>query len=114
MHIDNVHKYLEYYVLCEDFNKSKVRTFNIFNHGYIYERLPILIKHYDNYKTFKKELLSLFKYCYLSKREWEIFIEVRDNVNKVSIYEQIEPNIDIIAKYVIEMYNKVKRKKLII
>ena len=114
MHIDNVHKHLEYYVLCEDFNKSKVRKINIFKHGYIYERLPILIKQYKDYKSFKKELLSLFKYCYQSKREWEIFIEVRGEFNKVSIYEQIEPNIDIIAKYVIEMYNKVKRKKLII
>lgn len=114
MHIDNVHKHLEYYVLCEDFNKSKIRMKNIFEHRYIYERLPILIKQYKNYKSFKKELLFLFKCCYWSKREWEIFIEARGKFNKVSIYDQIEPNIDLIAKYVIEMYNKVKRKKLII
>lgn len=114
MHVDNVPRFLEFYVLAEDFNKSTTRMINIFQHSYIRERIPVLVNQYKNMELFKKELLELFKYCYKSKREYEIFVYVRDKANKVDIYSQIEPNIDLIGRYIIEMYNKVKRKKIIL
>lgn len=98
-------KKLEYYVLEEDFNSSKVKFHNIFAHSYIQDRLPVLLKDFVTYEDFKEQLTNLLKYCYLSKREYEIFIEVRGKFSKISIYDQIEPNIDLIANYIIDTYN---------
>lgn len=103
---------LKYYVMIEDFNNENVRMFNIFNHSYIDKELPKLLKAYTSYEDFKERLTRLFKYCFWSKREWEMFITVRDKEVKVSVYKQIEPNIDLIIHYIIEEYNKHHRKKI--
>lgn len=103
---------LEYYVMTEDFNSSDVRMFNIFNHTYIDKELSELLKSYTSYEDFKERLTRLFKYCYMGKREWEMFVEVRNKEIKVSAYKQIESNIDLIIDYIIREYNKHHRNKI--
>jgi hypothetical protein len=53
------------------------------------------------------EIDSLAKYCFWSKREYEIsvgdaFDENLDNYEKIDVYRQVAMNISIITDYVIK------------
>lgn len=116
MTLKDVYGNLKFYVLMHDFNSDEIIYFNIFRHSYIKRYVEKAIKEYKDFNIFKKGLEKEFKYSYWSKSEYEIFVSGwwGKETQKIDIWYQIEPNIDLIARYIITEYNKVKRKKLII
>lgn len=108
---------LEWYVLLHDFNTDKIEHYNIFHNANLWSDrigIPKLLKDYATFDNFKKELESLFKYCFWAKSEYEILVSglIGDKQYKIDVWEQIKPNLDLIARYIIETYNKRKRKKI--
>ncbi len=114
--IDN----LEWYVMINNFNDSKIDYYNIFDNEYLYSTktgISKLLKEYTCFEDFKEDLNSVFKYCFLGKMGYELYISgtgENDKRHKLDVYFQIKPNLDLIARYIITEYNKNKRKKLII
>lgn len=112
------YKELKWYVLRHDFNKDTIENYNIFINANLWNErigIPKLLKNYQSFDNFKKELESLFKYCYWSKCEYEILtsgLAKNSEVYKIDVWRQIQPNLDLIARYIIETYNKRKRKKI--
>ena len=100
---------LEYYVLRHEFNSDTIEKHNIFNNGYVDERLEDLLKNFVTLEDFKEKLDKLFIYCYAHKVEYEVIVSgvvcKYDNQFKISIYDQIKPNLDLIARYIIEQWN---------
>lgn len=108
---------LEYYVYNYDFNKKSLYRCNIFNSSLVQDIEKYLKDSFASRKSFKKYLDGEFKYYYWSRREYEIsmgdlYEEDPEKYFKVSVYDQIEPNLDIIVDYVIATYNKIKRNKV--
>lgn len=109
---------MEWYVLCHDFNKDSIESFNIFNSITFNRCLERSIKKYETFEKFKEDLRGDLFYAFGSKCEYEILCSgltpKEDNVFKIDIYQQVLPNLDILAKYIIGEINKKKRKKFLI
>lgn len=108
---------LEWYVLEHDFNSDQIRQFNIFNSVNFDKWLNVALKKYETYEKFREDLRSALFYAFCSKAEYEIIckglVSIKDNEFKIDVYEQVLPNLDILAKYILTEVNKKKRKKLI-
>ena len=118
---ENFMQSLEWYVLNYSWNDKCVKPYNIFHHLYIYHTLPKLLKDFISYDHFKEEMKSLLRYCYRSDSNFEIMVydlfpraEDLKKGDKIDVWYQVEPNLDILCRYIITEYNKTKRKKLII
>lgn len=109
---------MKWYVLCHEFNHDQIELFNIFDSYYFSENIKKALKKYVDFETFKKEVETALSYSFMSKSECEIIVSGLfprdDNSFKIDIYDQVILNLDILAKYIIEEYNKKKRKKLIV
>ena len=108
---------LEWFVLNHNFNENKIENFNIFHSSRFLDCLEKSIKKYTTFENFKKELRSDLMYCFWSKAEYEIiagglFSKTDEEFFKIDIFAQVEPNLDILANYIIDEVNKKKRKKL--
>lgn len=103
---------LEYYVLNHEFNKDTIEYYNIFNNTKINDNLKSLLENFITLDDFKEQLDKLFRWAFYSKAEYEIMISglvsKNDNEFKFSVYEQLKPNLDIIARYIIEQWNNRK------
>lgn len=103
-------KDLEWYVLNYDFNKKQVENFNIFRSSRFLDCLKETLEHFKNtndYKMFKEELKTDLMYSFWSKREYEIsvgdaFEEDLSKYEKIDIYDQVLPNLDNLAMYLIQ------------
>lgn len=108
---------LEWYVLNHDFNKDEIEKFNIFRSINFTKWVDIAIKKYETYEKFREDLRGALFYAFCSKAEYEIIckglVSIKDNEFKIDVYEQVLPNLDILAKYILTEVNKKKRKKLI-
>lgn len=102
---------LEYYVLNYDWNRKKLYNFNIFDSIRFSEFLEKDFEDYKengrNYETFKEEVRKDLMSAFWSKREYELFIGDAfdtniDNYEKVDVYSQVLPNLDILVKYIID------------
>lgn len=93
---------LEWYVLYWDFNKKKVVNYNIL--AGITEDLSkeIKAKRVYNKSILREYLKTVFMYNYWSKAEYEFYIsDLQGNdYEKISIWRQIEPNLNRIVEYV--------------
>lgn len=95
--IDNMH----FYVINYDGNKKKFYNMDIIP----YLRDYILRKNGKDLD--KEEIISQFKYYFMSRCEFEICIKplfVRDGedrAEKISAWYQLEPNIDVIFDYIL-------------
>lgn len=110
---------LEWYVLIHNFNEGRIDYYNIFSNAKMMDEkfgIPKLLKSYTTYNNFKEELGKLFRYAYHSKVEYELLVSgvPKGEQYKLDIWYQIKPNLDLIAKYIIEEYNKHKRKKIVV
>lgn len=108
---------LEWYVLWNEFNSDEIRWFNIFRNINVIKGVEMSLKKYVDYPTFKEEMEKVFKYSFWSKAEYEILVSglsKNSETYKIDIWYQIEPNLDLICRHIIEEYNKTKRKKLCI
>ena len=109
---------MKWYVLRHDFNSNKIENFNIFDHWRFSEDIEKALKKYENFNTFKENVKKELMYYFWCKSEYEIIVgglhaELDwENFEKIDIYNQVLPNLDIFCKYIIDEYNKNKRKKI--
>lgn len=104
--IDN----LRWYVLNHDFNANTIERYNIFNNSKLYDFLEKYFKKFITFEDFKEKLRSQLMYCFWSKVEYEIacsglLAKNDDERYKIDVFYQLELNIDILAKYIIDSYN---------
>ena len=105
MKVKNIN--LEYYVLVYDWNSKKIENYNvmrILNLETIHKK--ILKREISNYIDLKEYLRKEFMYRFWSKREYEVLVGDlnfdKDTFEKIDAYRQIEMNLDLIVKYVID------------
>lgn len=119
---------LEFYAFYIDFNSKKVKRINILQNLEVEiakrirsQNKNLKIKNRDDLKKF---LRSKFLYHYWSKCEMEyaigdLFIcegknvtvdSIRENLIKLDVWYQIEPNLDVITDYVIDKMNLTFRR----
>lgn len=97
---------MEWYVLNYDFNKKQIIKFNIFNNIKFYSGVKELLENYTDIDDFVSGLTSLLRYCFWCKREYEIsvgdaFENDLDKYIKLDIFEQVIPNVKVLAYYII-------------
>lgn len=102
---------MEWYVLNYDFNRKKVYNFNIFNSVRFSEGVERLLNDFITMDDFIEKLTSQVKYCFWSKREYEIsvsdlFEQDLDKYEKIDVAYQVLPNIKVLAEYIINYHNK--------
>lgn len=102
---------MKWYVLKYNFNKGKIENFNIFDSSRFNECVEKLLKKYITFEDFKEKLDKDLMYCFWSKREYEImcadlFETNIEKYEKIDVYRQLKPNLDILARYIIDEYNK--------
>lgn len=102
---------MKWYVLNYNFNKKEVENFNIFESHRFFKCVEKLLKEYITFEDFKEKLDKDLMYCFWSKREFEISVgdAFEENLNKyekIDVYRQLKPNLDILAKYIIDKHNK--------
>ena len=95
-------KNVEWYVLRWDSNSKKVINYNILEW-----RKEDIAKEVRSGRVYNKSILreylkTTFMYDYWSKTECEFFISDLhgDEYEKIDIWRQIEPNLDLIVDYV--------------
>ena len=104
----------EWYVLNENFNHNhSIEPYNIFNNIRVNEETNALCVKYKRdkmtFKNFTEELRKIIMWEEWSRCEYEILVcglfdDKRENEKKIDCYEQVLPNIKILAKYVLEEY----------
>lgn len=107
---------MKWYVLNHDFNKDEIEAFNIFNSSNFNEGVEKALKNYTTFENFVNELDKVAMYSFWCKAEYEILcsglVTKNDRVEKIDVYTQIKPNIELLAWNIVSNYNKHKRKKL--
>lgn len=99
---------MKWYVLISDFNKKEIIPYNIFNNGKFVDGIKELLeKGIGEYSTFVEDLAKLCRYCFWCKAEYEVMIGdlFEEDVNKykkVDVFTQIEPNIELLADYILK------------
>ena len=103
---------LEFYVLNYDFNKKELYNMNIFNNCKFIEGIKEAVNKYTslsayNYNSFKEDIQKELQYAFWCKREYELFIgdafETNlDNYEKVDVYSQVLPNLDLLCNYILD------------
>lgn len=93
---------LEWYVLRWDFNSKKVINYNILQWRKEDIANEVRRKSIYNKSILKEYLKTTFMYDYWSKTECEFYISDLhgDDYEKIDIWRQIEPNLDLIVEYV--------------
>lgn len=107
---------MEWYVLNYSWNDKKVNEFNIFNSSRFKDGVEKLLKNFITFEDFKEKLEKELMYAFWSKAEYEImvadlFCEEPDEWEKIDIYTQVKPNLDILAHYIIDYYNNMPKRK---
>ena len=100
MKVKNVN--LEWYVLRWDFNTKKVINYNILQWRKEDIVNEVRRKSIYNKSILREYLKTTFMYDYWSKTECEFYISDLhgDDYEKIDIWRQIEPNLDLIVEYV--------------
>ena len=96
-------KKLEWYVLCWDFNSKKMIKYNIFAELIIEDLMKeVKAKRVYNKSILREYLKTQFMYYYWSKVEYEFFASDLNGMKyeKIDVWRQIEPNLDIIVDYI--------------
>lgn len=100
---------MEWYVLNHDFNSDKIVSFNIFDSTSFKQEVDKLLEEFITFDDFKEKLDSVLKYSFMSRAEYEMMCSGlfdRHKAYKIDVYTQVKPNLDILARYIIETYNK--------
>ena len=93
---------LKWYVLRWDFNSKKVVNYNILQWRKEDIANEVREKSIYNKSILREYLKTTFMYDYWSKTECEFYISDLhgDDYEKIDIWRQIEPNLDLIVEYV--------------
>lgn len=103
----------EWYVMNENHNTKEIKPYNIFNNYIVNDRANELCREYKSkkltFEEFTEQLRRTIMYQEWSRCEYEIvvsslFDEEHKTDTKIDCYEQVLPNIKILAKYVLEEY----------
>lgn len=109
---------MEYYVLYHEFNNDEIKMWNIFNSSKFNDGVQDLLKNFITFSDFKEKLKSLAIYCFWCKAEYEIickgWVSKSDREYKIDVYDQIEPNLDMLARYIIDCYNNRPRARKVL
>lgn len=108
---------LEWYVLNHDFNTKEIYNFNVLQQGYLLDLIRMIEDKYYNvydYNSLKECVRRWANYNFNHKTECEIFVhgwfDKEDKETKISIYDQLEPNLDILTKYINKELNIIEEK----
>ena len=109
---------MQWYVLNHDFNSDKIVSFNIFDSTSFKQEVDKLLEEFVTFDDFKEKLDSALKYSFMSRAEYEIMCSGlfdRHKAYKIDIYTQVKPNLDTLARYIIEEYDRklVERESMI-
>ena len=101
---------MEWYVLLHDFNKDKIISYNIFNNSKLDKELKELKENFISKENFVSELDKILRWCFWSKSEYEIvvgdlFEKDLDKYEKIDVYQQLKPNLNALADYIINQWN---------
>ena len=103
-----------YYAWNMNFNTDSFEKINVLRHSYIQKWLrEYLSKEYNKFEDFVKELDTILRCYYSGDINYEFMAKnLSDNAKeyKVNVYDQLKLNIPIMAKYIIEVWNKHKRE----
>ena len=101
---------MKWNVLNYNFNEKKIETFNIFRSAKFSDGIDELRNQTWNYvEDFIEAVRSEAMYAFWSKAEYEIlvgglFAETDSDLEKISIYDQILPNIEQLARYILNYW----------
>ena len=102
---------MEWYVMLREFNGKRIVPFNIFNSAKFNDGVEKLLNDFITFDDFKEKLKNELMYAFWCKSEYEIavgglFSKYPAEFDKIDIYTQVLPNLDILAHYIIDFYNK--------
>lgn len=98
---------LEWYVLRYDINKKDLVYFNIFNYWKLVDAIDKQLSENFDYDVFVVFLKSELMYTFCSRSENEIVVgDIIEphNLEKIDIYDQLIPNIEILADYIMDTW----------
>lgn len=94
---------LKYYVINGDVGKGGIEEYNVLRgiSEYIYKNRKKIKSH----EELKEMLKGEFKYHYWSRAEYEVIVgglgdKYPEEYEKIDIWRQIEPNLEVITKYI--------------
>jgi len=102
---------MDWKVMVYDFNLKRVVPFNIFDNIQFSEGIKKIMDHTDDRDTHLKQVDKLLRYCFWSKREYEISVgdAFEDNINnfeKYDVYWQVRYNLSNLVDYIRKYYGK--------
>lgn len=100
---------MSWYVLIYDFNNKKIISYDIFKNSQFSEGLEN-IDFTQSYNDILTDIDRLAKYCFWSKREYEIsvgdaFEEDINKFEKIDVYRQLEPQMRLLTDYILIYYD---------
>lgn len=109
-HEDNKHN-LQWYVLRYGDNRNELVMWNIFNNWVFCQYVEKHLEEDLTFEEFVEELDRELHYYFWAKYEHEIFVGCLDknsthSTDKIDVYQQLKPNIDVLAHYIIDTYEK--------
>lgn len=113
---DNVESKPKFYAMVYEWNEHKIKYTNIIQED-ILQALEKMIKKEVKRGELKERLESLLKYHYWSRAEYELMVGdlfcKEEELEKIDIWFQIEPNVDLILDNIIMYLAPRKGKKII-
>lgn len=113
---DNMESKPKFYAMVYEWNEHKIKYTNIIRED-ILQALEKMIKKGAKKDELKERLESLLKYHYWSKSEYEIMVGdlfcKEDELEKIDVWFQIEPNINLILDNIIMYLAPRKGKKIV-
>lgn len=98
---------LEWYVLRYDINKNDLVHFNIFNYWKLVDAIDKQLSENFDYDDFVEFLKSELMYIFHARSQNEIAVgDIIEpyNLKKIDIYDQLIPNIEILADYIMDTW----------
>lgn len=106
----------KFYAMVYDWNSHKIKYTNIIRED-ILQKLEKMIKKGAKKEELKHRLESLLKYHYWSKSEYEIMVGdlfcKPEELEKIDVWFQLEPNVDLILENIIMYLAPRKGKKIV-
>ena len=104
---------MSWYVLKQDYKEGGIKTFNIFEDKEFRNRLLTIIKNYVTFEEFKRDLNYLLMEKFYRGTLYAIRVgELGSKITRnLSAYEQIAPNLEILARYIITTWNETPNRK---
>lgn len=113
---------LKWYAVMHDFNKNELTYTNVLGERFSEEILKRIKSKKDyfriyDYESLKEQVRQYLMYHYWSKSEYEVLVTGlhskmdENDIHKIDIWYQLEPNLDRICEYIINEMQLSKRFK---